>query len=63
MTHNRLVPRSSRGGATRQNKELDEKSSDSFFFGCNLGQVMGQVRNCLLALFTSLTALPDSAGR
>ncbi len=60
-THNRLVAGSSPAGATKQNKELDEKSSNSFFFESNLGQVMGQVRNCLSALFISLTALPDSA--
>ena len=59
-THNRLVVGSNPTGATKQNKELDEKSSDSFFFGCDLGQVMGQVRNCYPALFISLPASPDS---
>ncbi len=62
-THNRLVTGSSPVGATKQNKELDEKLSDSFFFECNLGQVMGQVRIYFPAFFISPQAPPDSAGR
>ena len=42
-THNRLVAGSSPAGATKYIKDLDEKSSKSFFFASDLGQVMGQV--------------------
>ena len=46
-THNRLVAGSSPAGATKQNKELDEKSSDSFFFGRESGDVVGDVSEWL----------------
>ncbi len=52
MTHNRLVTGSSPVGATKQNKELDEKSSDSFLFRWVLGQ-LGKFRNQAIATDTS----------
>nr|DAL18819.1 MAG TPA_asm: hypothetical protein [Caudoviricetes sp.] len=55
-----MVAGSNPAGATKQNKELDEKSSDSFFVLSQSGQVMGQVRNCLPTLLISLPASLDS---
>ena len=41
-THNRLVAGSSPAGATRHIKDLDEKSSKSFFFASDLDLGMGK---------------------